>query len=461
MTYQHLSRRQLMHILSVGAGGYAFSKSENHWGMSTAEAANPKIARFVYFHLPQGTLAGEDFIKNGGTATDFNFGVMTEPLKDIKDQVVLLDNIELVKSGGGGCTHNMGLTQILTGAKSINATIDNQSTGISLDHFFRKEIGLKVTPGCPSLLLSAFGPSLSYDDAFKRTGAINNPMDVYNKYLMGLTGGGVSPAQVSRLKTRKSVLDSVAKDLAAFQKTLPAEAKVRADAQADVLQSLSARVDKALSDPPKMCSAEKPAPFNASDSGQFPLISKLHCDMLVSALACDVTRVGMLSMFGYPHGGPPMGFAPINRPDLHCHLLSHTDIAKDGGAGFRKLKQMCFQNIANFALALRKIPEPVTGGSMLDNTIILVGTEIGEGHTQSGLQLAMIGGQNLGVRTGRLLRFGGRRGEQYKGLRINRVLVAIKNAMGIPGDTFNATSDQSNGSIPAADFTGPAPGLLA
>jgi Protein of unknown function (DUF1552) len=239
MTNRHLSRRQLMHILSVGAGGYAFSKSENHWGLSTAQAANPKLARFVYFHLPQGTLDDEDFVKNGGTATDFNFGVMTEPLNAVKKDVVLLDNIELVKTGGGGCTHNMGLVQILTGAPSINATEDNISKGISLDHLFRKEIGLKVTPGCPSLLLTAFGPSLSYDDSFKRTGAINNPMDVYNKYLMGLTGNGVSPAQLARLKTRKSVLDAVAQDLAAFRKTLPAEARVRADAQADVLQSLS------------------------------------------------------------------------------------------------------------------------------------------------------------------------------------------------------------------------------
>ncbi len=462
MSFPHLSRRQLMHILSVGAGGFAFGKSETHWGVSTADAATPKLARFVYFNVPHGVLDHQDFVLNGGTETNFQFGVMTKPLEKVKSDVVILNNIELVKNGGGDCTHNIGMCQILTGAKSPAGDIntDKISTGVSLDHHLRKEIGVKVTPGCPSLLLSALGISYSFDDSFKRVAPISDPMSVFNSYLLALTQGNASPAQLKRLKTRKMVLDAVAKDVQAFRKTIPTEAKMRADVQLDILQSLSARVDQATNDVVNSCKATKPPVFDANDSAQFPLTAQYQCDMMAAALACDVTRIGMMGFYGTPHAGPNLNFAPVNRPDIRAHTASHIDISNDGGLAFRTFKSFCFSKIADFAEKLKGIPEPLTGGTMLDNTIILVGTGIGAGHSQSGLQLCTIGGKNLGIRTGRLLSYG-QLGAPTKGQRINRVLVAIKQAMGLPGDTFNSTSDQYDSAISAADFTGPIPGLLS
>jgi hypothetical protein len=285
-------------------------------------------------------------------------------------------------------------------------------------------------------------------------------MDVYNKYLMGLgdSTGMKSPALVKRLRTRGFVLDSVAKDIEAFRKTLPAEARERADVQLGILQTLSAQVNKSMNAPVKACGAMKPETLSTGNSALFPQISRMHLDVLLSALACDVTRVGMLGFRGTPHAGPQMNFDPVNRSDLHVHTSSHTDIAKDGGKAFRSFKALCYGMIADFAEKLSLIPEPATGGSMLDSTIIVIGTGIGAGHSQSGLQFISIGGKNLGIKTGRFLKLGTARA-QYKGVRVNKVWTSVMNAMGISGDTFNATADQGNKDIPRSDFEGPVPGL--
>jgi hypothetical protein len=454
MTFPHLSRRQLMHILTVGAGALPFARNNNHWGMPVAHAQGDVPRRFVYFNTPHGVLDYQDFVLNGGSGSNFQFGAMTKPLEKVKQHVTILDNVEMVKTGGGGCTHNIGMCQMTTGAAvpGDDPNTDQRSTGISIDHLFRKEIGVKKTPGCPSLLLSVMGLSYSFNDSFRRVGAIEDPMQVYNTYLMGLTQPGTSQSLQKRLRTRKHVLDAVAKDVVLFQKTLPAEARARADVKLDLIQSLSARVDGALNmpAPSNSCQTQKPVAYNSQNSAEMPRTSQYLCDMLLTALACDVTRVGMLGFLGTPHAGVPMNYAPVNRPDLHCHAASHEDIAKDGGKAFRTVKSMMFGYIADFTEKLSKIPEPVTGGSMLDNTVIFVGTDIGRGHTQSGLQLLVIGGKNLGIKTGQLLRLGGAR-EPGQGVRINRVLVSLKNAMGIPGDTFNVAS--------GPEFRGPCPGL--
>ncbi|GAC1583333.1 MAG: hypothetical protein NVS3B20_13660 [Polyangiales bacterium] len=93
-------------------------------------------------------------------------------------------------------------------------------------------------------------------------------------------------------------------------------------------------------------------------------------------------------------------------------------------------------------------------GSMLDNTIIVVFTEIGKGHTNNAINIVTVGGKNLGVKTGQYLHFGGPYpANPYSaptGAPHNRLLVSLLQAVELTARTFGDTA--ATGSGPLAGY---------
>ena len=94
---------------------------------------------------------------------------------------------------------------------------------------------------------------------------------------------------------------------------------------------------------------------------------------------------------------------------------------------------------------LAAIPEG--GGSMLDNTLVVWGSELGKGNTHSFAQIPFVlaGGAGGALRPGRFL-------QVPAGTTHNRLLVSICQAMG--ATAINTVGNTDTG-------TGPLPGLLA
>ena len=102
------------------------------------------------------------------------------------------------------------------------------------------------------------------------------------------------------------------------------------------------------------------------------------------------------------------------------------------------------EKLARLVRNLKAIPEG--DGTMLDNTIILWGSEMGiaHSHSPSNVPHLVIGGRNMGVDTGQYIDFG--RGNQQDHAKL---LTSIKHAFGI--------MDNGMGNRPNA---GPLAGIL-
>ena len=193
--------------------------------------------------------------------------------------------------------------------------------------------------------------------------------------------------------------------------------------------------------PPTHAGGARPTDASGAD---FPKLARMQIDNLVAAFACDLTRVSCLLFRGREYAVFKCGFDPVNQGGESLHGLSH-DNTSDGYASFKRGKAFMFSLVAELATKLKNIPE--AGGNMLDNTIIFVGSEIGRGHTNAGLQFLTVGGKNLGVNRGRLMRLGAAR-EPNQGVAHNRLLVSFLQAMGLPDTTFGESNGTGAGPLP-------------
>jgi hypothetical protein len=147
-------------------------------------------------------------------------------------------------------------------------------------------------------------------------------------------------------------------------------------------------------------------------------------DLLVTSLACDLTRVGTMQ-WADSESKFPLNFDPLQLPDVH-HGYQH-DSVYDPNALFKIYRWFG----ENFAYLLERLAAVKEGdGSLLDNTVVLWVSEIQEPptHDQHNVPLLIAGGKNAGIKTGRWLK--------VPSQPHNNLLVSLLNVFGGDDKTF-------------------------
>jgi hypothetical protein len=170
---------------------------------------------------------------------------------------------------------------------------------------------------------------------------------------------------------------------------------------------------------------------------------QLQMDLAVAALACDQTRI---ITFQWSYSESEHLFSFLNLSGNH-HVISH-DFAQSGANydAYNKI-QIWYQQ--QFAYLLGKMDAFKEGDrSLLDNSIVLWATEIGEStmHDLLLMPYVLAGSAGGKIRAGRLIDYGSSPRDN------NQMLVSIGQAMG-------ATDLTSFGD--ASGATGPLPNLAA
>jgi hypothetical protein len=167
-----------------------------------------------------------------------------------------------------------------------------------------------------------------------------------------LFGAGGAAADAVR-RARKSTIDVLRADLAAFSAAAPAEDRQKVDAHLTAIRDIETRLEQG----PVACRRAPRATAEALDPQALentPAVLGLQQDLLAAALACDVTRVASLQFrvgendndryawAGVEHGRTPHALPrrrqpdPRTRePDPHLHLVRRTVRAPAGSPGRR------------------------------------------------------------------------------------------------------------------------------
>jgi len=418
-------------------------------GRARAAAGRQKAKRFLTFFFANGVNAG-NWTGTGGD-TSLTLPAILTPMETLKSKFVLLNGVGMATARDNpGNAHVVGMTNILTARKFIDAgRTFGWGSGITLDVEIGKQ--LPVPGGFESLQFGvqsnkSYATSaeayLSYSGPNAAVPAQDDPAVMFDRVFGGtwkppVAAGaaapvGLDPSVKAGLIRRKNILDLVKQDYSSLITKLGAEDKMRVQKHLAEVEAIQARIsfDGAGAGTGTPANCQKPAePTNygsISDKTQFVNNLNAQQKMLVAALACQRTRSATFQL-SLAQSATFHTWVGVN--EQH-HLLSHKT---DGGAQglLQKIQTWYMARLFDLCKALDSVPDD--DGTLLDNTLILVCSEVGVGHTHSysNMPFALAGGAGGALKGGRLLK--------YDNATHNDLYTSILNLMGIPATNFGDT----------------------
>lgn len=263
-------------------------------------------------------------------------------------------------------------------------------------------------------------------------------------------GQFADPASLERIRLeRKSVFDYVGRNLESLGSRMGTDDKAKIQAHIQAIRDVEGQLAGLVASCTKP-DAPDPAQdyLNAAYTPLIPTIHKLQADMVVAAMACDLTRVASLLWADSSNGGYSFFWlgsdfvtgrdadnAGSGGPLRQHHEIAHH--AHESPENLRRKNLVDQWFFSQFAYILEKLKAVKEGsGTMLDNSAVLCANVFAEGGSHSTSDLPWVLGGSLGgyFKTSRYLRYtGGKAGEQASHVGL---LKALANGMGASGDAF-------------------------
>jgi hypothetical protein len=431
-----MSQRFPRRLFLRGAAGAALALPLLDAALPQKAAASPFPKRLVIFFSANGTVT--DAWTPSGIGTTFTLGEILAPLAPHQDDLVVVQGVDGVSSyhGPGDGAHWNGMGHMLTGTELVDGGDGTYwGGGISVDQRVAEVVGA-ATP-FPSLELAVEeNPAtvlsrMSYLGAGQPVPPEPDPTAVFRRLFDGQT-----PAQRAQ---RQSVLDAVKDDYASLAPRLGAADQQKIEAH---LEAIRAAEKSILATRPITCA---PPDVGRDDLADIPAVGKDQMDMLVRALACDITRVATLQ---WSQAESMTHMTWLGIPDAH-HDLSHQPLADPTvHAKLSRINHWYASQFAYLLAAMKAVPEG--DGTLLDHSVVVWCNELslGEMHSRRNLPYVLAGKCGGAITTGRFLRYGSTQGEPAPPH--NDLLLSLCHAMDVPDASFGNP----------AYCTGPLPGLV-
>ena len=439
--FANRSRRQFLRRLGIGTAALPFVAGLPSLRGEEAAGQRPR-KRLVIMFSPNGTLPNEFWPDE--FEGDLKFKSMLAPLKPFHDRCLMLKGVHN-QVGGDGDNHMRGMSCLLTAAKLNPGNIQGGSetpagwaSGISIDQemrdFFQSSEETKTRFG--SLEFGVAVPNradpwtrMSYSGSDQPMAPIDDPGQMFQK----IYGGGKDRETVA------SVLDRVNSDLKRVSRKLSQLDRSLLEQHVETVRQLEQDIAAAESETQLLHPEPEVDPNIELVNDNTPAISRMQIELLVSALANDMSRVATLQ-FMRSVGQARMRWLGIEEGH---HSLSHEpDGNQSAQDKLRRINHWFAGELAFLTKRLAEIPEPGSPDeSMLDHTQIVWLNELGKGnsHTLNNIPFLLLGG-GAGFHTGRAL--------DFDGVAHNRLWLAIANGLGHHGlKTFGAKEFCDDGAL--------------
>jgi hypothetical protein len=383
-----------------------------------------------------------------GSGRDFKLSPTLEPLKDIKDQIVVLSNLwnEASKGGDGHYVKEAAILTCTTIKKTPGADIGNS---VSMDQVAAQRVAtqtplpsleLGVTPvaiGVDAVVgyTRVYGSHIAWSSPTTPLAREINPRSVYERLFRASSAPQGNSAKMDTL-----LLDRVMGDAKRLRAQVGTQDRIRLDEYLSLMRSLEERVQRSTSVEqtawkPRVPIDPKAAPTDRpADHAEHV---RLMLDMIATAFQSDTTRV---STFMFGNAVSNVSFRFLEGVSAGHHDVSHHQKDDD------KLRQYQLINrwhIEQYAYLLRKLKGMKEGDStVLDNSMVLFSSALSDGNSHNPHKLPLVlGGRGGGrIDSGQHLVYA-------EDSPLANLYVSMLDAFGAPVERF-------------ADSTGPLTGLL-
>jgi len=391
LTKKHLPRRTFLRGMGVTL---ALPLLDSMIPARTAWAntvAKPNL-RFAACYVPHGTIMGKWYPVGDGA--DFEFSQILKPLEPFRNYVTVVSGTCSNFEGG----HVISNATWLNGVAPKRTEAEDVGSGVTIDQMIAAKTGQETAFPSLELALEDYAshvgncePGLScvYLNTLSwRTPTTPLPMEINPRVVFERLFGDGSNAEArsARQKSNTSILDSITQDVNRLQHGLGPADRVKLDAYLDNVREIERRIQKA-SQQQNTLNVEVPdTPIGVPDS--FEEHCKLMFDLQALAFQADLTRViafmmaRELSTRTYP---------AINVADGH-HQISHHQYVPEQMEKHAKVNGYHVKQFAGFLEKLRSTPDG--DGNLLDHSMILYGSGMGNGnvHSHDPLPILVAGG---------------------------------------------------------------------
>lgn len=410
---------------------------------SLSQAADPPL-RLVLLNLP----GGIPFFKDSEEQLDTYFDSMLKPFSALQQDAIVFDRInngagDLVatyfelEGHGGGCRSMFGGAVMDQGCGGTQSCGDESNAyrygkATTIDQVLAKAKGGATRFDALHFgTLWDKGQGGDHAECFFNNGQPVRPMSDPAQAMTRLFGSGTPQAtpvamtptapdpNVAKAYARgKSRLDFLKAEIGEIKALVGTSEQARLDQHLTAFRELEGKLPNpdaksgggGGSVPGSSCAA--PA---LGAAGDIRATSSAFNELAYQALNCDLTRIVALQWLSSGDHLPRFEWMGLK---LDHHTMEHSL----NGDEYIKAQTWIFEQMAAFITKLKNTSEG--GGSMLDNTIVYLASEMGNGtHILSPALSVLFGKAGGKFKTGRRVDAGNRN--------INDVLLSIVNAMGV------------------------------
>jgi hypothetical protein len=442
ITKKHLSRRTVLRAggASIGLPLLSAMVPAATALAQTAAAARPRVG---FFYLPHGAIMNNSSLGAGmnrwtpdAEGRDFDLQPILEPFAPVKDYLTVV-------SGLGNKPAESSAVHAIVPATWLSCVHPRQSHapygGITVDQIAARHIGqdtplpsLEVATeeegggaACDGTYGCSYGRTISF-----RTPTTPMPMEFDpRKAFEKIFGRGKNEAQRQAVsRDYMSLLDMVASEANDLKRTLGGVDRSLVDDYLDSVREIERRVQ--LLEQRDLSSVELPDVPVARPS--FDALLRLMFDLIAAAFQANMTRVTSFMMAAevsnqsYAHIGIPDAFHPLSHHNENREAMEKLVVVQRYHTGV----------FVEFLQKLQGIPDG-DGGSVLDNSIFLYGSNMSNSNSHNNFPLpALVVGRGSGSIKGRQhLRYPDR-------TPLANLLLTLMIRAGVPADSFgDATAE--------------------
>lgn len=421
-TPRALSRRTLLKGAGISLALPMLEAMLPSFARGAATPAAPR--RFVGMMTNMGILPQYFFPEKEGM--DYTPTPYLDLLKDHRKNMTVFSGVSLPGVDGGHAAEK----SFLTGAPG--ASRGSFKNSISLDQVMAEAVGGETRFPSLALMVGAEMMSCSWTRSGSMIPPQGSPLKLYQQLFVEDTPAGKAAA-VLRLKEDRSLLDSLRAQTKKLEKTVGAADRERLDQYFTSVRELEQRLAKAgdwLDKPkPKVTLSQ---PTEVADRDDLARNERVMFDLVRTALETDSTRIvtvcfntGSLR----PHQIPGV--------TSNCHELTHHGGREEKLGELRRIEEAQFSALAEFLSGMSAAKEQ--GVSLLDQTSVLYGTNMGSAnaHSNDNLPVLLAGG---GFKHAGHLAF-----DKKKNYPLSNLYVSLLQRIGVNASSFSSGTGTMRG----------------
>ena len=388
------------------AGAQAFAKESS---------ARPPV-RAAWLFAPNGKHMPDWTPKQAGASFDLPW--ILEPLAEHREQLLVLSGLAQDQArahGDGPGDHARSAAVFLTGAHPVKTSGAGIRVGVSVDQAAAAKIGAKTrfpslelgieagaqNGGCDSGYSCAYSSNMSWRTPTTPMLKEINPRYVFERLFLDGQSAQSKEARERRRRRRASVLDFVREDAGRLHDRIGRGDRAKLDEYLTGVRELERRIEQ--SEAKRSAGGDPASGYELPKNGRVDVRTHIRtmADLMVLAFQTDTTRV---STFMLGNGGSNILYREIGIRGRH-HQISHHGKDPKKIDMIRRINRFHVEQLAYLLDRLKSVKEG--DGTLLDNTMVLYGSCIGDGnrHNHDDLPVLLAGNAAGSIRSGRHVRY--------------------------------------------------------